>query len=239
MTLTDDGRRFYDAVAPLMEGIEDAANEAQGASSTPKGMLRVAMDSLVARAVIGPRITSFLADNPEVSVELVVRERVGDLVAEGFDVAVRFGEPEASSLVARKLLYTRVVTCASPAYLARAGRPSHPRELAEHECILFRDPRSGRPYEWIFQRAGKTVEVEARGRLIVNDSATALAACVAGHGVAQPLELELRWLSDLGLVELFPSWADERFPLYVYYPSRRHPSAKVRALIDFVVAACR
>jgi DNA-binding transcriptional LysR family regulator len=239
VSLTDEGRRFYEAVAPLMEGIEDAASEAGSASKKPQGLLRVAIDSLVARALIGPRVTKLLADNPKLVIDLVVRDHLGDLVADGIDVAVRFGEPQPSTLITRKLLETRVVTVASPIYLARAGKPSHPGDLAHHECILFRDPRTGRPYEWIFQRGKKTVEVAVKGRLIVNDSATALAACVAGHGIAQPLELELRSLGDVGLVELFPNWPDERFPLYAYYPSRRLPSAKIRALIDFVIAASR
>jgi DNA-binding transcriptional LysR family regulator len=237
--LTDEGRRFYDAVAPLMAGIEDAASDAAGASRKPRGLLRVAIDSLVARAVIGPRIAAFLGEYPELVVDLVVRDQLGDLIADGFDVAVRFGEPEPSTLVARKVLDTRVVTCAAPAYLERRGRPSHPREIEQHPCILFRDPRTGRPYEWIFQRGKRQLTVKARGRLIVNDSATALAACAAGHGIAQKLELELRGVRELGLVDLFPDWAEERFPLYVYYPSRRLAPAKVRAFVDFVVAASR
>jgi DNA-binding transcriptional LysR family regulator len=236
VTLTDEGRRFYDAVAPLMAGIEDAATDAAGATGKPKGLLRLAVDALVARTLLGPRIAPFLAANPALVVDLVVRDSLGDLIADGFDVAIRFGEPEPSSLISRKILDTRVVTCASPSYLARHGRPAHPRELGGHECILFRDPRTGRPYEWLFQRGKKTVSVDVRGRLIVNDSATALAACAAGHGIAQPLELELTALGDHGLVDLFPDWSDERFPLHVYFPTRRLAPARVRALVAFIVA---
>jgi len=239
VTLTEEGRRFYERVAPLIAGIEDAASEAGGASVRPRGRLRVTIDPLVARTIMGPRVSTFLAANPELSIEVVVRDRLGDLVADGFDAAVRFGEPEPSALIARKLLDTRVLTFASPGYLERRGRPSHPRDLAKHECILFRDPRTGQPYEWIFQRGAKTLAVKVSGRLTVNDSATQLAACIAGHGVAQPLEVELRTTRDVELVQLFPSWADERIPLYVYYPSRHLPPAKVRALVDFVVAHAR
>jgi DNA-binding transcriptional LysR family regulator len=239
VTLTDEGRRFYQRVAPLIEGIEDAASDAADASSKAKGRLRVAIDPLVARAIIGPRVESFLADNAELTVDLVVRDQLGDMIADGFDAAVRFGEPEPSTLITRKLLETRVLTCASAAYLERRGRPSHPRELTKHECILFRNPRTGQPYEWVFKRGSKTLSVNVTGRLILNDSATQLAACVAGHGIAQPLELELRGLNEHGLTQLFPTWAEEHFPLYVYYPSRRQPPAKVRALVDFVVGVAR
>jgi DNA-binding transcriptional LysR family regulator len=237
VVLTDEGRRFYEKVLPLIEGIEDAASEATDASATPRGQLRVAVDPLVARAVLGPRVAAFLAAYPDLSLELVVRDHLGDLIADGFDAAVRFGEPEPSTLISRKLLETRVLTCASPAYLARRGHPSHPRELEAHECILFQNPLTGRPYEWELRRGKKTHSVKVTGRLTVNDSATQLAACLAGHGIAQPLELELATLPGHGLTTLFPAWSEERFPLYVYYPSRSLPPAKVRALVDFVVAA--
>ena len=239
VTLTDQGRRFYEALAPLIAGVEDATLQAADAAARPRGRLRVVVDPLVARLLVGPRIASFLAANPDLEVDMMVRDSPGDLVAEGFDVAIRFGDPEPSTLIARKLLETRVVTCASPAYLARRGRPRKPSDVAQHECLLYRDAATGRPYRWVFQQGKKTVRIQARGRLTLNDSATALAACIAGHGIAQPLELELRTLDKPGLVELFPSWKDETFPLYALYPSRQLPPAKVRAFIDFVVDASR
>jgi DNA-binding transcriptional LysR family regulator len=237
VTLTDEGRRFYERVAPLLAGIEDAAGEAHDTSRKPRGNLRICVDALVARVLIGPHAAAFLAAYPELSLDVVVRAQLGDLVADGFDAAIRSGEPEPSSLIARKILETRVLTCASRAYLERRGRPEHPRDVARHECILFRDPSTGRPYEWVFQRGAETVSVEVGGRLIVNDSSTAFAACAAGHGLIQPLEIELRRRADLDLVQILPDWADERFPLYVYHPSRRLLPAKVRALVDLVVAA--
>jgi DNA-binding transcriptional LysR family regulator len=239
VALTDEGRRFYETVAPLLSGIENAASEAADASSAPKGRLRVTVDALVARTLIGPRVSTFLAANPKLSLEVIVRDRLGDMVTDGFDAAVRFGEPEPSTLITRKLLDARVMTCASPAYLAERGRPSHPRDLAKHECILFRDPRTGRPFEWVFQRKAKTLSVKVSGRLLLNDSPTQIAACAAGHGIAQPLDLEFQGLRELGLVHLFPNWAEERFPLYVYYPSRLLPPAKVRAFVEFVVGSSR
>lgn len=237
VTLTEEGRVFYEKVGPLLAGIEDAAGEAADASATPKGHLRVGIDAPVARILMGPRASEFLSRHPELSLELSVRDRLGDLIADGLDAAIRFGEPEPSTLIMRKLADTRVLTCASPAYLARRGRPAHPRDLTGHECILFRDPATGRAYEWEFHQGKKRLTVKVAGRLLVNDSAAQLAACIAGHGIAQPLELELKALGDHGLVSLFPGWQDERFPLYVYYPSRHRPPAKVRALVDFVVAA--
>jgi len=166
------------------------------------------------------------------------RDRIGDLVADGFDAALRFGEPEPSSLVARRLLETRVLTCAAPAYLAKHGRPTHPRELgdARHECIHFVDPVIGRPYSWEFHRRRQKIQVAVSGRLTVNNAGTLLGACAAGHGIAQVLALGTEDLRNNGtLVELFPDWPDERFPLYVLHLSRHVPPAKLRAFLDFVV----
>lgn len=236
VTLTDEGRRFYGRVGPLLTELEEAASDAARASATVHGRLRIMVDPMFARLDLAASLVAFLDAHTELSVDLTVRDRLGDLVAEGFDVAVRFGEPEPSALVARRLTDTRVVTCAAPNYLARHGRPTRPQDLMKHECIMFRDPATDRPFAWEFWRKGKILTVQAAGRLTLNDAGTLLAACHAGQGIAQMLELGAEGLRDGRLVELFPDWSGERFPLYVFYPSRRLPPAKVRAFVDFVVA---
>jgi DNA-binding transcriptional LysR family regulator len=237
VTLTDEGRRFYEQVTPLLTGIEDAASMAAGSSAEVRGRLRVNLDATFARLILAPRLGEFLEAHPGIALELAIRDRLGDLVAEGFDVAVRFGEPEPSALVARLLLKSRVLTCAAPAYLARHGRPATPDALGDgrHDCILFRDPATGQPFPWEFRRGSEVVTVPVSGRLVVNDSATLIAACVAGHGVAQVMEFSLGDLLAGGrLVELFPDWSDELFPLFAFHPSRHLPPAKLRVFLDFV-----
>ena len=219
VTLTDEGRRFHAQIRPLLAGIEAATDEAAGAAAQVRGRLRVNVDPWFARLVLAPRLSSFLGVNPELSLELVIRDTLGDLVAEGFDAAVRFGEPEPSSLIARKLLETRILTCAAPAYLARRGTPQHPQDLGQHECLLFRDPVTGRPFPWEFRRDGEVIEVKVCGRLVVNDLATKLTACAAGHGISQTFALGLDGLLATGeLVQILSDWAEERFPLYAYHP---------------------
>jgi DNA-binding transcriptional LysR family regulator len=169
-----------------------------------------------------------------------VRDRLGDPVAEGFDFAVRFGEPEPSTLIRRRLLQARVLTCASPSYLEECGRPNQPIELANgrHECILFRDPSTGHPFPWEFHRGKKIITVPVNGRLVLNDAATQLGLCAAGCGVAQVFELGAESMLASGiLVNLFPDWTDELFPLYALHPSRNLPPAKVRAFLDFIIEA--
>jgi DNA-binding transcriptional LysR family regulator len=238
VTLTDEGRRFHAQVIPLLAGLEEAAGEAAGAAATVRGRLRVNVDPWFARLVLAPRVARFLDAHPALSLELMVRDTLGEMIADGFDAAVRFGEPEPSGLVARKLMETRILTCAAPAYLARHGTPLHPGDLERHECLMFRDPVTGRPFEWEFRRGQEVVQAKTNGRLVVNDLATKLAACASGHGVAQSFELGLRPMLVSGeLVQVLPDWADERFPLYAYHPSRHLPAAKVRAFLEFVLAS--
>jgi DNA-binding transcriptional LysR family regulator len=238
VALTEEGRSFYQRVKPHLSGIEDAAIQVAGSAAAVRGRLRINVDPFFARLVLAPRVGKFLAAYPELSVEIMGRDRLGDLVADGFDAAVRFGEPEPSALVARRVLETRVLTCAAPAYLAEHGRPAHPRELgeAQHECIHFVDPVIGRPFPWEFHRGRQNIRVAVSGRLTVNNVGTMLGACAAGHGIAQVLALGTEPLLSSGeLVELFPDWPGDRFPLYVFHLSRHVPPAKVRAFLDFVV----
>jgi len=240
VTLTDEGRRFHAQVAPLVAQLADAIEGAAYTAGHVRGKLRVQVDVFFARYVLASRIDRFLARYTELELELVTRDHTTqqDLVSGGFDVAVRFDQPAVTSLVARRLLQTRIVTCAAPAYIARHGHPRDPRDLAgDHECILFVDPRTGLPYDWDFIRGRRKIRrVAVHGRLIVNDVATALGACVAGHGIAQLMELGTEELRASGaLVELFPRWHDEMFPLYAFHPSRHLPPAKVRAFLDFIV----
>ena len=157
-------------------------------------------------------------------------------MGEGFDIAIRFGEPPASSLVARKLLDTRMVTVASPAYVKKHGKPKAPAELADHACIQVRNSLTGEPIEaWQFRRNGKTVQVKTGGRLMVAEFGTLLGACIGGVGIARVKAIGVQHLIRQGaLVELLGDWPGESFPLYALYPSRHLPPAKVRAFIDFV-----
>jgi len=239
VSLTDEGRRFYEQVMPLLAGLEEAAASAAQGAAAVRGRLRVNLDPYFSRLILGPRLGAFLESYPQLRLELITTDRLGDLVADGFDLAVRFGNPRPSTLVARKLLDTRMVTIAAPAYLKRYGHPKAPRELEKghHVCIQFRDPESGRPYPWEFHKRRKKLVLETSGSLTVNDAGTLYSVCLAGHGMAQVMDLGVGpMIADGRLVEVFPDWPDERFPLYALHPSRHHVPAKTRAFLDFIVA---
>ncbi|MDC0714161.1 LysR family transcriptional regulator [Stigmatella sp. ncwal1] len=240
ISLTDEGRRFYESIASHLRAIEEATSEAGDASAKVRGRLRVNVDQGTGQFVLTPHLAPFLAQHPGLFVELAVRDRMGDLVREGFDVAVRFGLPEPSALKARLLMRTRIVTCASPEYIARHGVPRRPSDIEKHQCVLMRDPSTGSHFGWEFMRGRKIVRVNATGHLMVNQVGPLLAACLGGQGIAQVLEFYTReFLADGRLVQLLPEWADEMYPLYAYHHSAQFMSAAVRAFLDFVAALTR
>ena len=234
VTLTEEGRRFHAHVMPLLAGLEEAAADAAGAAAVVSGRLRVSVDPWFARTVLAPRLQQFMARYPLLSVDLMTSNYREEMMT-GVDVAIRFGPPETSSLIARKLLETAIITCAAPGYLEKHGEPRTPHDLLHHELLLFRDPQTGRPFPWEFHRRGKVIQINAVGRLMMDDPSAAVAACIAGQGVLQKLAIGLKpVLSSGDLVQILSRWSDERYPLYAYHPSRHLPPAKVRAFLDFV-----
>jgi DNA-binding transcriptional LysR family regulator len=237
--VTDAGHELLSKVLPLLQGIEEAAAGASDQTSVVKGTLRVACDAAFARLVLAPELAQFLKDHPALQLKLETRNDLSDLLSDGFDLAIRFGPPSISTLVCRRLYSPRVLTVAAPSYLEQRGRPKSPKDLADggHECILAIDPATGRPFQWEFWRGDEKVKVAASGNLTVTDAGTKLGACLAGYGIAQVIDLGIDAHLRAGTLEpVLTDWPDETFPLYVYYPSRNHVPAKVRAFIDFVVS---
>ena len=237
VTLTDEGRRFYEQVQPLLAGLEDAAASAAEGVKTVRGRLRINIDPFFSRLLLGPQLGNFLERHPQLELDLVTRDRLGDMIGDGFDLALRFGHPKPSTLVARKLFDSRIITVAAPPYLKRHGRPATPQDLENgHVCILFREPESGRPFSWEFHRGRKKIELHPTGQLTLNDAGTLWSTCLAGYGITQMMALGSEgFLADGSMVDLFPDWPDERYPLYALYPSRHHVPAKTRAFLDFLV----
>ena len=130
VTLTDEGRRFYEEVKPHLNAIEDAATVASGATSAMRGRLKVDIDPFFLPLVLAGRLGAFCERYPELAIEFVTSEHVGDLVSEGIDLAIRFGKPRLSTLVSRKLIEAPILTLASPGYVERYGKPKHPSDLA-------------------------------------------------------------------------------------------------------------
>lgn len=236
VSLTIEGKEFYRQILPLLAALEDVTSTASLSTKAITGRLRVNIDPFFSSLILGPQLETFMSRYPDLELDLVTRDRLGDMIGDGFDLAIRFGVPRNSTLVARKLLETRIMTVATPAYLARHGRPETPQALLAHTCIHFRDPETGRPFEWEFHRKGEVIKVPVNGRLTLNDARTLHEACLSGHAIAQMMTFGSGDLVKKGqLVDLFPDWPDERFPLYAYYPSRINPAARTRCFLDFIL----
>ena len=237
VALTDEGRRFYAQIGPLLAGLEDAVASAGEGAVKVRGRLRVNTDPLWARLLLGPKLGGFLKRHPELALDLVARDHLGDLVGDGFDLAIRLGQPQSSSLIARKLMDTRVLTVATPAYLRKHGTPKKPADLEspDHTCIHFRNPATGRPFDWEFHRGGKVTIVHPHSQVTLNEAGMMESLLMSGYGLAQVIDVAVEPMLRSGaLVPVLTAWPDERFPLYAYYPSRHHPPAKTLAFLEFV-----
>ncbi len=236
--LTEEGSRFCQQMLPLLNRLEEVVEEAERSSNQVRGRLRVNVNPAFGRLVQATQLGAFLRAYPELRLELMARDHLGDLVADGFDAAIRFGRQEPSTLAATKLFEVRVITCASPEYLQRRGCPRKPMDLVRdaHECLLLRNPATGAPFSWDFVHGNKRLSaLPVTGRLIVNDAHTYVEACTVGIGVAQLLHLGIESLLKAGqLIDLFPDWPDEHFPLWAYHPSRQSVPSKLRVLLDFL-----
>jgi DNA-binding transcriptional LysR family regulator len=223
--LTDAGARYHARCASLAGQIAEANDEMRGLTTEPRGRLRVSVPVIFGRRYVMPVLTSLLRRHPELELEIVLADRRVDLVNEGFDVAVRVGELDDSSLVARRIGEGRLGYVASPAFLRRhpVARPS---DLAGAACIGMR-PRE----TWTLE--GRRVQVSPR--LVVNDLETTCEAALAGLGVARlPSFVFAPEVSARKLRELFPDAPALTEPVHVVYPSRLHLAPKVRVFVDAV-----
>lgn len=166
--LSDAGRAYLERCAPLLADLEELESSVQQSQSSPRGLLRVAGPQTFSELHLATPLRAFLTRYPELEVELVLTDRLVDLVEQGFDVALRIGELEDSRLLARRLADSSIVICASPAYLARRGVPRTPEALAGHDLVL--DSNLRQPQTWRFRRGSRTVGVRVAGRLQVNSA---------------------------------------------------------------------
>lgn len=235
MSLTEAGQRYYEQVSRILDDLQQADSSLGELQATPSGTLRVSAPMSFSLVCLADAIPRFLARYPELTLDLQLDDRRVDMIAEGFDLAVRGSDRlEDSSLVARPLLTLRHVLCAAPQYLRRHGTPQVPEDLQALECVQF--SLSGHAREWVFQRGEQVRRLEVCGRYSVNSSLALCAALRAGHGISLVPEIYVR--DDLAqgrLQPLLEDWQMMQTQLYVIYPSRRQLQAKVRVFIDFLL----
>jgi LysR family transcriptional regulator for bpeEF and oprC len=236
LSLTDDGRTFYERCVRILGDIAETEDLLSSARSSPRGLLRVSTPHSFVHLIFFPALPRFLARYPDLNVEVVLTDRAVNLVEEGIDCAVRGVEiPDDSTLVARQVTGVRRVTCASPDYLAARGTPQSVADLERHNCVRFISPSTGRTIDWRFQKGDERIAFTPRGNIGVTSLEAAAAAAFNGIGIAQvpdSLVILPQWADRLRPV--LPDWVAPAPPLKVVYPSNRYLTAKVRAFADFV-----
>lgn len=234
LTLTEAGRSYLERATRILADLAEANASVGQLQAAPRGRLRVNAPMSFGFLHLAPALPDFLARYPDVAVELTMNDRFVDLVDEGFDVAVRIGKLDDSSLVARKLAPMRRTVCAAPAYLEERGTPTSPDDLKAHECLCY--TYLGLSQEWRFVRPdGRPWPVEVHGRLHANNGDALRAAALRGFGIAVlPSFLVGGDVRSGALVSLLGPFLPQDSAVYAVYPHARHLSPKVRAFIDFV-----
>lgn len=236
LSLTDDGQRFHARARDLLAAIDEAESEIASRSGEPAGRLRINAPLTFGVMHLAQLWGRFAARHPKVSLEIDLSDRVVDLVEEGYDLAVRITNLPNSQLVSRTLASSRMVLCASPAYLARHGAPAQPADLSTHQVISYsywstRD-------EWSFTGPEGEVRVRTHPRIHANNGDTCRAAALDGQGIIlQPDFLVGEDLRRGTLVELLPDHASLTIGIHAVYPSRKYLPIKTRRMVDFLAEA--
>ncbi|OWY64228.1 transcriptional regulator [cyanobacterium TDX16] len=241
ITLTSQGHKYYDKVVQILQDVEEANLCVMERGDIPYGILRVSLPVTFGRLHVAPILSDFLAQYPQVKLDLQLSDGLANLVEADLDVALRIGNLDRSSgnLIVRKLAsYTRLV-CGSPVYFERHGKPSHPNDLTRHNCLLF--AYSSGHQTWRFQREAQVCEVRVSGSVVANHSETLHHVCLDGNG----LILMPTWLIGQDIqsgrlqavltdFQIYPSQSEDTGIYALYLPNRRH-SLRVRAFIDFLI----
>jgi DNA-binding transcriptional LysR family regulator len=236
LALTQEGEVFHERCKQLLDGLEEAEAELTAHSGDAIGQLRVNVPVTFGLMHLAPLWPAFMALHPKVVLDITLADRLVDLIDEGYDLVVRIARLEVSSLVSRQLTSTRLILCASPEYLRRHGAPENPSDIAHHAVISYTLMAMGE--QWEFEGPQGPVRVTVVPRMRTNSGDTCCAAAVQHKGIVlQPSFLVGAHLTSGTLVEVLPQYRSIELGVYAVYPTRKHLTPKVRALIDFLVDA--
>ncbi len=233
-SLTEAGAAFHARTSQILGDLIDAESEVQKAVLRPRGTLRISASVVFGHRYLAPLLSPLLQKFPELSLELALSNRFVDLVEEGIDLAVRIGALNDSRLMARRLCTNHRVLVAAPSYLERRGVPRHPRDLTEHDCIIFTS--FAKPREWRLLGPDGAVNVAISGRVATDNVEVLTGAAVQGLGITVGATLTVgQALLSGELVRVLPDYEFEPTAVFAVYPSARQLSTKVRAVVDFLV----
>lgn len=234
LSLTETGAAFLERSKQLLYDLEEATSAANSSTASPGGILRINAPISFAVSHLARVLPHYSERYPKISLDVSLSDRVVNLVEEGYDLAIRIGRIQDSSLVARKIAPVRLLLCAAPAYLERHGTPLVPGELQPHHCLSY--SYAATPDEWQFEHAGKQHVVRIKGPMHANNGDLLREAALAGMGIIlQPSFIVGDDIRSHKLISLLPGYTAAMTHIYAVYPSRQHLSAKVRTFVDYLV----
>lgn len=236
VTVTMDGAAYYERALRVLGEIDELDASMALSQARPSGRLRVDCSASLAMAVIIPALPGFHERYPEIQLDLGLSDRPADLLAENLDCAIRAGEIQDQSLIARRIGEMFAITCAAPSYLARYGMPKHPRDLEQgHHIVGYRMAGTGRTMPFLYANERETIEVRSRYIVSLNEGNGYVAAAVAGLGIIQaPTFMVQDHITAGALMPILANWCTAPKPLHIVYPPNRHLSNKVRVFVDWL-----
>jgi DNA-binding transcriptional LysR family regulator len=231
---TAAGERLLDTIAPHLEGIEAGLAALSELRDRPAGTIRLTSVDHAAETILWPALSRFLAQYPDINIDLVVDNTLRDIVTERFDAGIRMGERVARDMIAVRIgPEIRMAAVATAAYFAEHGKPRKPEDLAAHRCINMRFATLGNVYAWEFEKGSREVNVKVEGQLTANDIAVIRRAALHGVGIGfMPDDMAAQHVEKGELVRVLEDWTPPFPGYYLYYPSRRHQSPAFTLLVE-------
>jgi DNA-binding transcriptional LysR family regulator len=239
VTPTEAGQRLLERLAPALGEVASALGQLDSFREGPSGTLRLNVPTIVARSFLSDIVNRFLTAYPKVRIEVIGEDSFIDVLGAGYDAGIRYDERLERDMIAVPIgpRRQRYVTAASPDYLKRRGTPKHPRDLIDHDCIIHRFLSGTSATPWEFDRDGETLMITPTGQVSANAIEIEVGAAVAGLGVMRTFEEVVMPEVEAGrLVLILEEWVTEFSGPLLYYASRRHMPAALRAFVDFIKA---
>lgn len=234
ISLTSDGELFYARAARILDAMREAEDAINQTLAAPRGRLKVSVPCVLGRRMVIPALPAFLDAYPEVELDLWLDDRRVDIVEEGYDLAIRMGVLNDSSLIAHKIAPHRFVTCGAPNYFATHGTPRTPDELAHHPCIRYRFPTTGYPELWAFKDVVGKVPLGTGS--VFNDGEALTAAARAGLGIVQlPAYQVSEDLAAGRLQAILTDYTENRGDICLLWPPGRMVAPRIQVFADFVI----
>ncbi len=233
LSLTDAGSTFYGKARLAKLAVQEAEDAVTGYSEDIRGTIKLTIPVVSARLVLSEALAQFCHDYPNVSIELTVNNHLVDIIAQGYDLAIRTAHLEDSSLVARRLINSDWVVCASPQYLKNNGTPHSPKELIKHSCLIYKYEGAG-PEQWVFKDDGQEYVVQLSGRFRSDNLNSLSQAALSHFGIAYlPKALVYEDLIAGRLVSILEGKTAKDLGIYAVYPKTRQPDKKLKLLVEY------